>query len=174
MVIMKKWISILLVFVSLIWMTGCTLYMTDDEIADENMNLLIECLDARDKEQIKKLFAPSIVAQIDTFDESIEELLEYYQGTYISLDRHAVGTTDSKDGNHVRKELDMSFDVLTTENKYRIGILWQVKDTLYKDNIGITSLYILEFSKDPYPNYAYRSGGEIGINVDAYLKGKDT
>lgn len=167
---MRKCISILLVIFSLIYMVGCTLYMTDDEIADENMNKLIEYLDAKDKEEIKKLFAPNIVAQIDKFDESVEELLEYYQGDFISLDRHAVGTTDSKDGNHVRKELDMSFDVLTTENKYRIGILWQVKDTLDKDNIGITSLYILEFNKDPYPNYVYRSGGEIGINVDAYLE----
>lgn len=167
---MRKWISILLVFVSIVWMAGCTLYMTDDEIADENMNLFIECLDARDKEEIKKLFAPNIVSQIDTFDESVEELLEYYQGTYISLERNPVGTTDSKDGNHIQKRLDMSFDVLTTENKYRIGILWHVKDTLYKDNLGITSLYILEFSKDTRPNSAYRSDGEIGINVDAYLE----
>jgi hypothetical protein len=61
----------------------------------------------------------------------------------------------------------MSYDVTISEDVYRMGIIWNVKDTSSSHNVGIWSLYILNYQDDTDQESAYRSEGLKGIHVAA-------
>lgn len=65
-------------------MTSCFSSKTDDEIVEEKIQNLIQNLEENNKDGIKELFAKTKIDNIDNFDETIDQLLEYYDGTYES------------------------------------------------------------------------------------------
>ena len=107
------------------FMGGCTIFddlfaPSDNEDADNKLQAFVQCLDNEDREGIKALFAQNKIAEISNFDESIEELLLYYEGEYMSVERHSTGVEEDKDGGIERKWYNMSYDVTTDAAIYRI------------------------------------------------------
>ena len=152
---------------------GCTFFddlfaPSDNEDADNKLQAFVECLSNDDREEIKSLFAQNKIAEISNFDESIEELLLYYDGEYISVERHSTGVEEDKDSDIERKWYNMSYDVTTDAAIYRMAFYWCAKDTGDKGNVGIESFYIIKAMDDPrYPQYTYRGDGAWtpGINI---------
>ena len=141
---------------------------SDNEDADNKLQAFVQCLDNEDREGIKALFAQNKIAEISNFDESIEELLLYYEGEYMSVERHSTGVEEDKDSGIVRKWYNMSYDVTTDTTIYRMAFYWCVKDTGDDGNEGIESFYIIKATDDPnYPQYAYGGDGlwTPGINI---------
>ena len=155
------------------FMGGCAIFdglfePSDNEDADNKLQAFVQCLDNEDREGIKALFAQNKIAEISNFDESIEELLLYYEGEYMSVERHSTGVEEDKDSGIVRKWYNMSYDVTTDTTIYRMAFYWCVKDTGDNGNEGIESFYIIKATDDPnYPQYAYGGDGlwTPGINI---------
>lgn len=105
------------------------------------------------------MFAPNIIADIDNFDQSIIELMTYYNGNYESYVSKGLGSEYDRHDGVEKKWLNMGYDITTTEDVYRIAIIWHIQDTSNAGNIGIWSLYIIRFDDDPNSNYTYAGDG---------------
>ena len=156
-----------------VFLGGCTFFddlfaPSDNEDADNKLQAFVDCLNNEDREGIKSLFAQNKIAEISDFDESIEELLLYYDGEYISVERHSTGVEEDKNSGIERKWYNMSYDVTTDTQIYRMAFYWCAKDTGDSGNVGIESFYIIKAADDPnYPQYTYRGDGlwTPGINI---------
>ena len=60
-----------------------------------------------------------------------------------------------------------SYDIETTQDKYRLAMEIIMADTTDAGNVGIRSLYIIRFEDDTDQNCAYRGDGAYtpGINI---------
>lgn len=164
--------GILIVSITML-MGGCTFFdelfaPSDNEDADNKLQAFVEFLNNEDRDGIKALFARNKISEISNFDESVEELFAYYDGEYISVERHSTGVEEDKDGGAERKWYNMSYEVTTDAAIYRMAFYWCAKDTGDKGNVGIESFYIIKATDDPnYPQYSYGGDGlwTNGINV---------
>ncbi len=156
-------------FTNLILLSGCS-YDTDNDIASKNLEKLLTAIENEDYEGITALFAPNIKNNIEDFSESMNTLILYYEGEQSSVDNWGLGATYDVNNGIEIKYLNMSYDITTTENKYRMGIIWYIQDTGDENNVGIWSLYVLKFEDDIMQDYAYRSEGENGIHVGKVRK----
>lgn len=165
---MKRKITFIALLIMAIIITfslaGCFID-SDEDIAKKNIEMLLNALDNDDKEGVKKMFSPNIIAGINNFEECIDELLSYYEGDYLEYKNGGLGTTNDNDYGKTTKYHDMSYDVTTAKGIYRLGIIWYISDSNVCDNVGIWSLYILKFEDDSSPDYSYRSEGVAGIHV---------
>lgn len=168
-----KVVQILFVVAFLLTITfsGCLPWFFIDgdyELADKKAEEMVEIFDSRDADKIKKLFAPNMIAQTENFDQSVNDLLEFYKGDYVSFENTACEVIDDKDAGHAVKDFYMSRDIKTTESVYRVSLYWRVKDNKIKDEVGIWSMYLIKFSDDPYTEYTYWGDGktENGIHFN--------
>ncbi len=173
---MKKiFISVIAIIIAALtmFMGGCAIFdglfePSDNEDADNKLQAFVQCLDNEDREGIRSLFAQNKTAALTDFDKSVEELLLYYDGESISVERHSTGVEEDKDGGTERKWYNMSYDVTTDAAIYRMAFYWCANDTGDKGNVGIESFYIIKATDDPnYPQYTYRGDGlwTPGINI---------
>ncbi|MCH3976545.1 MAG: DUF5104 domain-containing protein [Bacilli bacterium] len=139
----------------------------DSEIAEKNLEKLLTAMQSEDINQVKELFANNISTEIDDFDSSALELLNYYDGIFDAYTTGGLGTEVDRDSGIEKKWFNMSYDITTTEDKYRIAMIWYIQDSNDTENIGIWSLYILRFSEDEYPEMSYGGDGlwTNGIHV---------
>ena len=159
---------IILSVVCMIFATSCFgFFDTAESDAKDKMLKLVTCLDQEDRSAIKALFAPNKIADIEDFDEDIEDLLSYYNGKYVSYRDGGAATYKDTDYGDVIKYYSMSYDITTTENVYRFHIIWYVEYTIDAGNLGIWSLSVIRFDDDTYPEMSYRGDGSrtIGINI---------
>ena len=173
--IKKAILSVIAVVVAAtaMFMSGCAFFgslfaPSDNADADNKMESFVGCLQNADREGIKALFAKNKIAGSADFDERIEELLLYYGGEAVSVTRHSTGVEEDKDGGIERKWYNMSYDVATETEIYRMAFYWCAKDTGDQGNAGIESFYIIKAADDPrYPQYTYRGDGlwTPGINI---------
>ncbi len=83
-------LTIILFLISVFPLTGCDFFdglfaVSDDKDADNKLESFVECLNKEDRVGIKSLFAKSKIADLTNFDESIEELFQYYNGKFVSI-----------------------------------------------------------------------------------------
>ena len=103
---MKKiFISVIAIIIAALtmFMGGCAIFdglfePSDNEDADNKLQAFVQCLDNEDREGIRSLFAQNKTAALTDFDKSVEELLLYYDGESISVERHSTGVEEDKDG----------------------------------------------------------------------------
>ena len=166
-------LTIFLLLISAFSLVSCDSFssffaLPDDKNADNKLISFIECLKTEDANSLKSLFAKNKIANLTNFDLSIEELFQYYDGEFVSINRYSTGVEKDKDSGIERKWYNMSYDVTTSIEIYRMAFIWCVKDTSDDNNVGIESYYILKASEDPnYPQYAYGGDGSWtpGINI---------
>ncbi len=162
--------NVILLLMSILSLASCNSFNTisDDKDADNKLESFVECLKTDDKESIKSLFAPNIIEDLTNFEASTEKLFQYYDGEFISVKRYSTGVERDKNSGIERKWYNMSYDVTTSVEIYRMAFIWCVKDTSDDNNVGIESYYILKASDDPnYPQYSYGGDGAwtAGINI---------
>jgi hypothetical protein len=144
---------------------GCILD-NDASIAKRNLEQLVSDIQNEDRAAIKALFASNKLAEIDNFDESIDELLAYFEGDYVSC-KGGIGTFGGRIHGIVQKYYKMTYDITTTESVYGIALLWYMTDTADVGNVGIWSLYILNKEDDLEQQSSYVGDGNWspGIHV---------
>ena len=84
--IRKIYVSLILLL-SLLLLSACSLFEShsDHDMADRNIQHLVQCLDAKDKEGLRALFSANKADEAAFFEENLDELLDYYSGEFVSL-----------------------------------------------------------------------------------------
>lgn len=140
----------------------------DKQIANEQLEALLEAIQSKNAQAVKELFSDNAWAGSGNTEKSILVLFDYFQGELVSYKSWA-GPSVHATKNHGEywKSYDCTYDFETTQDKYRLAMEIITVDTADADNIGIRSLYIIRFEDDTRPNFAYWGDGEHtpGINI---------
>lgn len=140
----------------------------DKQIANEQLEALLEAIQSKNAQAVKELFSDNAWAESGNMEKSILVLFDYFQGELVSYKSWA-GPSVHATKNHGEywKSYDCTYDFETTQDKYRLAMEIITVDTADADNIGIRSLYIIRFEDDTRPNFAYWGDGEHtpGINI---------
>lgn len=163
----------LMVSLLLACLNGCglmlALFDTAEEIAQAQVDAMLSALQAQDATALKALFCQYTLSEVTDFDQTIDELFDYFQGTVTST--YDWGTNSSKERHEdmEKKDLYLSCDVTTTDQVYRIAVHYCVTNDNAPEQEGIVSLYIIKMAEDTDPQYAYHGddaytpGIQIGI-----------
>lgn len=146
-------------------------YDNDGEQTDLLFEQIIQSLENHDVSNLKNLFSVWACNTADNLDEDINDLLEFYNGEMVSFKRYGPGSHAVKEGNSKRKEIFASYDVTTTEAKYRIAFRFCTVDSDNSDTIGLYSFYIIE-AENSDRNFAYWGNDEwiVGINIEPAIQ----
>ena len=145
------------------------IYDPTDQIAEDQLNAILEAAVAQDAAAIKAQFAPNAIAAQPELDDQIEALLEYYAGKSWEIDSPGCMTMDSSnaDGTGGRASSFQMHGMILTDRFYRFSLRGISVDTKNPDNVGIWALFLLQV--DQPTDYAYCVAGEddmVGIYVD--------
>ena len=145
------------------------IYDPTDQIAEDQLNAILEAPVAQDAAAIKAQFAPNAVAAQPELDDQIEALLDYYAGKPWEIDSPGCMTMDSSnaDGTGGRTSSFQMHGMILTDRFYRFSLRGISVDTKNPDNVGIWALFLLQV--DQPTDYAYCVAGEddmVGIYVD--------
>ena len=165
---MKKFFeitSMLGLMLFIITMTGC-IYNDDSTFALENTKKLISYMENDDKANIKELFAPNIIKQVEGLDEQIDELCEYWQGNFVSLAAGGVGGEGSREYGVYIDIVFASYEIKTTESNYLFATYWYRRDDTDENNVGIWYLWVDCYTDDETPNSIGKwENYEVGITL---------
>ena len=145
------------------------LYDPTDQIAEDQLNAILEAAVAQDAAAIKAQFAPNAIAAQPELDDQIEALLDYYAGKSWEIDSPGCMTMDSSNADGTGGQIS-SFQMhgmILTDRFYRFSLRGISVDTKKPDNVGIWALFLLQV--DQPTDYAYCVAGEddmVGIYVD--------
>lgn len=140
----------------------------DKAIANERFEALIDAIQARDGDAVRALFSKNVLRETGNLEDAIPALFDYFQGKMLSYDDWgAMSTHAKKNDGEYWKSYDCTYDLETTQDKYRLAMEFITVDTADKDNAGIRSLYIIRFADDTDQERAYRGDGNDtpGINI---------
>lgn len=145
------------------------IYDPTDQIAEDQLNAILEAAVVQDAAAIKAQFAPNAVAAQPELDDQIEALLDYYAGKPWEIDSPGCMTMDSSnaDGTGGRTSSFQMHGMILTDRFYRFSLRGISVDTKNPDNVGIWALFLLQV--DQPTDYAYCVAGEddmVGIYVD--------
>ena len=170
---MKKTLLLLPIIGLVLVLTSCSLrrnfLMKDDSsVANNKFSELIDAIQTQDINTLKSLFSKNTLKEAENLDESIRHLFDYFQGELVSYNNWAgPGVTAKNDADGYWKQYYSTYDLETTQDKYRLAMEIITVDTADADNVGIRSLYIIRFEDDTDQNCAYRGDGAYtpGINI---------
>lgn len=145
------------------------IYDPTDQIAEDQLNAILEAAVAQDAAAIKAQFAPNAIAAQPELDDQIGALLDYYAGKSWEIDSPGCMTMDSSnaDGTGGRASSFQMHGMILTDRFYRFSLRGISVDTKNPDNVGIWALFLLQV--DQPTDYAYCVAGEddmVGIYVD--------
>lgn len=176
----KTWLLFPLVGLILILASGslcsCSmrksfLMMVDESIANKQFEKLIDAIQTQDIDAVRALFSENALKEAENADESIQAMFDYFHGTMASYNDWAgpnviAGNNDDGTGRYWKRYYS-TYDIETTQDKYRLAMEIIMADTTDAGNVGIRSLYIIRFEDDTDQNCAYRGDGAYtpGINI---------
>ncbi len=172
-----KRIIIIFCFIFVICFFGaCKWLKSEDEINEELVENLILAMENKDKDSLVNLFASSKVLEDVDFEHSINELFNYYDGEYQNKLKKGQCKNRDKDGKFSTTWFELSYDITTSTDVYRISLNYCTKYSTDKNNVGIWYIYIIKKSDDINPNHTYWGDGLAtpGINIGkTYIKLED-
>ncbi|MDE7454416.1 MAG: DUF5104 domain-containing protein [Clostridia bacterium] len=151
--------AILLFVIVAVSLCGCIWSKTNAEAAKDNLEQLISCLEDNDHNRVKALFAPSRISNIEDFDRDIDELLDYFDGEFVSHDFRGPATFDDIDNGIKKKWFIISANITTSKGEFWVAMYWCDLDTENKDNVGIWSLYIFNHEDNPSNDFSFYPEG---------------
>ena len=169
---MRKFTVVILIVITLFFSSSCQQggsmisKDTDHQKAQELIETVLKAIQDEDHQKLKSLFAQTTLNQLQSFDESVDELFYYFQGSVESFDDGAgpfVSTT--KEDNLIFQLMESSFVVKTDVCEYRFAMQYITKG--HPENIGITSLYVIRTTDDKNLDYMYWGDGNFtpGIHI---------
>ena len=142
----------------------------DRKTANALFEEVIESIQNRDSDALKSLFADSVLEKRENLDEQIEELFDYYKGEMLSYNDHAGPQRNDEIQNvgeaYHLSTLYLSYDIETTQDKYRFSIKYIYIDTAHAENEGIISLCTIRTEDFADPSFTYHGNIETpGIHI---------
>ena len=122
-----------------------------EDIVTDWMEELLDCIESKDTSGIKNTFAPKIVRQVDSFEQDVSALLDFFRGNITECRLlQSFGFHSETHVAKTRTEESASFTVNTDEKKYYIDIQVVILHEAYPDEVGIWSLNIMDLSETDY------------------------
>ena len=141
----------------------------DGPAAKKTFEQVLEAIQAQDTEALRKMFSKAALSEAENMDERVTSLIEFFQGKVLSIDDWGgPSASESILYGEKTKELRSTFDVETSERKYRFALKEVTVDTANKDNVGIHSIYIKQVKDGENLMSAYWGDGKWtpGINIE--------
>ena len=171
----KKFLVCFCIFTLIINLCACSadgknMFKTksDQDIANEKLDKVLQALENNDPEALKKLFSVNAINSSDSFESDLQLLIDYFDGKTIFYNNQcALNVSRTREDDFEKKAISSTYDVETDKQIYRIAIQDVITNTLDQNDVGINSLYIIIKSDDTDHNYAYRGDGKNtpGINI---------
>ena len=143
--------------------------LSDQYIANNCLNQLLDAIENEDINQVRSLFSKKVLLEMLEFDNSVIDLFAFYQGHAEEFDGQCPLYTDYKrDNEKETKFIFASYDIETNINVYRVAIQYCAVDNCNPNNVGLWSISIILFEDDPSPGHTYwgNVGNILGITVD--------
>ena len=125
----------------------------DNKQYREMVDKVFVALDSENKEELKKLFAESVIKTDSDIDSQINALFEYYKGPKES-DEGVEATQTNEDVEHGKRKIELngSFSVQASGVKHNVYLSIQSVNDFDKSEVGI---HKLEFDSDEAINGKY-------------------
>lgn len=133
------------------------------------VNELISSIENKEENNVANVFAKTISANTEEFDESVSALMDYYTGNMVSCNsEYEPYSSGVYTPERTCEYIYCSYSVTTDKSDYYFYLKIVTRDTVNADNIGIYSLYVIEQSKYDNKDVFYSGDGfeTPGINID--------
>jgi hypothetical protein len=133
-------------------------YKSDKEIADSYFQSIIDSIENKDKEGLKKMFSTSALNEAKDIDSQIDYIMDFFKGDIVSFEGGpGVESSSSHDGGQA-VENNYDYTVETDKGKYFIFFKYISKDTYNSENVG---LYMLQVINEKDKEIEYDGGQAI-------------
>ena len=139
-------------------------FQDDRAVANATFEKVLEALGDNDLDALKSLFSKKALANSEGFDKAANELLDYFQGEFISYDDWggAVAGSGLQEDGKRRYSIQPTYDVKTTMGEYQFAFMEFTTDEMESDNVGMWSMYVI--TKDEADSCAYRGSGDWSVS----------
>ena len=177
---------IILLLVLVIGLSACTIHKGDasdqpprffDSIAnrpfmsmrkqtDALITELLSYMENQDQAAFLAQFAPNVISDPDMLEQQCADLFRFFSGTVESQTWKGAQNSASKKLDEYHSETKVYYDIVTTEDHYRIAMNFCAEDNYDDGNLGLYSFYIIRFENtDPSHSYGGDGNWTPGINV---------
>ena len=126
-------------------------YRSDEELADEMIENIIDCAEKEDAKALTELFSQYAEDSTLNLAEQAEEFIEFFQGQCKSWKGNASSHKKSEYGKTIWRELRGQYSVITDEAQYKIAYIYIPFHREEPDKAGLTAIEITTeetFNKD--------------------------
>ena len=140
---------------------------SESKQADSLLDHIVNAVEANDSTSLYSIFSVHTSGSVDDLEVQIRDFFDHFEGKMISKKRYGPASYSTREGNSVVKEIEASYDIITTDSTYRVAIKFCVIDSENPDNVGLISIYFTEAICSNM-NYAYWGDGNWnpGITID--------
>ena len=128
-------------------------YRSDEELADEMIENIIDCAEKEDAKALTELFSQYAEDSTLNLAEQAEEFIEFFQGQCKSWKGNASSHKKSEYGKTIWRELRGQYSVITDEAQYKIAYIYIPFHREEPDKAGLTAIEITTeetFNKDEF------------------------
>lgn len=168
----KKMLLLVVIFIASLLLSSCSLLEeknyafldSDHDFSDKTFAKLIDSLNSKDEATLKSLFAVNVQNSIENFDDSVNQLINFFKGKTLEFDKtDSVGSSGHFDDGKKVIELFTTYNVKSNEQKYYFAIE-MTKVNTFDDNNGILCLYVIN-ANDWHEDHVYHGDNEVGIHI---------
>ena len=170
-----KRITILIIAISFIMLVFVSCSVVDCPLSDESraavtLEVIVHAVNDNDAEELAYLFSYNVLTEKSDLLDTSKDFIEFVGGeiiTYSNPADNSISSYEEFEYGKMRKEIQHSVTIETTLGRYHIAILECVIDDFDEENVGVTSIYIIN-AENWQNDYVYRGDGNWtpGINIE--------
>ncbi|MFI3252368.1 MAG: DUF5104 domain-containing protein [bacterium] len=135
---MKK---ILIIFL-LVILSGCELPLTETQQIELHTQAIANAIVEKDEIEFKELFADNVIHYYNDFDEKMNEVLNYVDGTLVEARKTSYSSSGYNHYGFIKKYFRHSIEIKTSLHTYTLYVIVCNSDDIDDDNIGFHHLRI--------------------------------
>ena len=170
---MKRIILLFFTLLMLLALSSC--FVIDYPLSDESravvtLEVIVHAVNDNDAEALAYLFSYNVLIEKSDLLDTSKDFFEFVGGeiiTYSDPADNGISSYEEFEYGKMRKEIQHSVTIETTLGRYYIAILECVIDDFDEENVGVTSIYIIN-AENWQNDHVYRGDGNWtpGINIE--------
>jgi len=170
---MKRIILLFFTLLMLLALSSC--FVIDYPLSDESravvtLEVIVHAVNDNDAEALAYLFSYNVLTEKSDLLDTSKDFIEFVGGEIITYSEPAdngISSYEEFEYGKMRKEIQHSVTIETTLGRYYIAILECVIDDFDEENVGVTSIYIIN-AENWQNDHVYRGDGNWtpGINIE--------
>ena len=141
-------------------------FMPESEKTEAVITEILSCIEDQEQSALMSLIAPNQISDQALLEQQCNDLFQFFSGTVESRKWKGEQNSSSKKLDDYYGETKVSYDIVTSEDRYRIALRFCTRDSGNEGNLGLYSIYIIQFENaDPDFSYWGDRKWTPGINV---------